>query len=119
MPGESDIRESLSGHEERNKHLLRELQTRGAELAKPTSIEHHFWAPTQGDAAMLAKALYERGYLILVLAPPAQGDGSSMWNIEAERMQSPEEAAGQAVVEMFVRLAASFNSEYDGWGTSI
>jgi regulator of RNase E activity RraB len=90
------------------------------DLNAPRSIEHHFWAKTQRDAALLANELYKRGYLLLVLAPAARREDSVYtWNVEAGFRQSAEDAGSDDVSRELVLLAGSFNSRYDGWGTTI
>jgi regulator of RNase E activity RraB len=63
--------------------------------------------------------LYLRGFLVLVICPVNAEDNSELWNVEAGRDETPEEAASQNSVEDLVRLGARFEAEYDGWGTSI
>jgi len=42
-----------------------------------------------------------------------------LWNVEAGIEQTPAVAATTKLSEQLTRLAAKFDSEYDGWGTSI
>ena len=116
---ENEISGILRGHESRNEELLRTLSTKGVALDKGRSVEHHFWANSQKEAAMLAKKLYERGFLVLAISPVSTEDESKLWNVEAGVEQAPTVAASREISEELTRLAAQFDAVYDGWGTSI
>ena len=118
MLSDTTIRESLRGHEARNAKLLDDLKAKHADLATSRSIDHHFWAPDQRSAALLAKSLYDRGYLVLMISPAETKDGQ-LWNVEAGFKRSLVAAASAGVTEELVTLAAQFDAEYDGWGSSI
>ena len=117
MITEAEIQKSMAGHDARNIELLKHLQEEGVALGVPRPVEHHFFASNQRNAALLAKELYERGYLILVLSPPVAEDDSGSWNLEAGIQRTPDEAASHDVTEELVRLAAKYDTHYDGWGT--
>ena len=116
---ENEIEGIIRGHEKRNVELLRTLRSKGVSLNESRSIEHHFWANTQGEAVMLAKALYDCGYLVLVISPVPTEDGASLWNVEAGLKQPPTDAASKELSEKLTRLAGRFDSVYDGWGTTV
>jgi regulator of RNase E activity RraB len=116
---EVEIQESMAGHAERNAALLANLRKKGIRLDTPQSVEHHFWAEDQQSAALLAKELYGRGYLVLAISPADTEDGSKLWNVEAAIKRALSEAADPAVTEELVRLAGRFNATYDGWGASV
>jgi regulator of RNase E activity RraB len=116
----NDLEAAVRGHSIRNSKLLSSLSSRGIDLNTPRSVEHHFWAKTQRDAALLANELYKRGYLLLVLAPAAHREHSEYtWNVEAGFRDSAAHAGSEELVKDLIGLATSFNSRYDGWGTSI
>jgi regulator of RNase E activity RraB len=119
MLNDSEIQESMAGHAERNAELLEHLRKKGVSLDTPQSVEHHFWAEDQQSAALLAKELYGRGYLVLVISPADTEDGSKLWNVEAGIKRTLGEAADSAVTEDLIRLAGRFNATYDGWGASV
>jgi regulator of RNase E activity RraB len=119
MITETEIQDSIRGHEVRNAELLRTIQKKGLNLDTIYFVEHHFWSNKQSDAALLAKELYGRGYLVLVIAAVTADDGSRLWNVEAGRERTFTDAAGHGTTEELVRLAAKFDSIYDGWGVSI
>jgi regulator of RNase E activity RraB len=116
---ESEIKAIIRGHEKRNPELLRYLGSKGVSLNKARPVEHHFWANAQNEAAMLAKALYESGYLVLAISPVTMKDSGSLWNVEAGVNQPPSVAASMQLSEELTRLANQFNSVYDGWGTML
>jgi hypothetical protein len=117
MVSEAQILDDLAGHGARNAELLRKLRGMGVKLDVPHSVEHHFWANGGRNAALLAKALYDRGYFVLVISP---GDNDSEpWDVEVEMEQSPTQAADPSLTEDLARLAAQFDATYDGWGMSV
>ena len=116
---EYEIVEHIKGHEIRNSELLANLKAKKIATNEPQHVEHHFWARNQGNAARLARELYKRGFLVLVICPVDDKDGSKSWNVEVESEQTFEQATSQQLVAELVRLAANFDSIYDGWGTSI
>ena len=116
---ENEIRRILKGHDGRNEELLRALETKGVALDKGRSVEHHFWANSQQEAVMLAKELYDRGFLVLAVSPVNNEEGPKLWNVEAGVEQAPSVAASRETSEDLTRLAARFDAVYDGWGTSI
>jgi len=93
------INEIIKGHEQRNEELLRALQTKGIALDKGRSVEHHFWANNQREAALLAKELYGRGFIVLELTPVNTEDGSTVWNVVAGVEQTPSVAASGTISE--------------------
>ena len=116
---EEEIRENIQGHIARNAEIASQLRQRGTALDQMQSIDHHFWAKVHEDAILLAQQLYERGYLIQVISPTNMEDGSTWWNVEASLSRTLSDVTGQETTEALVRLAARFESIYDGWGTSL
>jgi len=116
---EVEIQASIKGHQKRNTELMKRLRAKGAILGEPRSIDLHFWAPSQKHAALLSRALYERGFLVLVLAPANSKEDPKRWNIEAGVRQSINITIRKEFVEGMVRMASDFSSEFDGWGTSL
>jgi hypothetical protein len=68
---EEEIEAIILGHNKRNPELLRALSSKRVALNEARSIDHHLWANSQNEAVMLAKALYDSGYLILAISPVA------------------------------------------------
>ena len=121
MLSEESIQENIAGHESRNPELLATMRDMGIDLQQSRSVEHHFLAESQHNASLLARALHEKGYLILMLSPVDSEDASNSnpWNVEAGIQRTPEEAASSLISEELVRLAAQFDAVYDGWGTPV
>lgn len=116
---ETEIRGIISDHAVRNRALLETLNSKGVSAPEKRAIDHHFWANSQNEAVLLAKQLYDQGFLVSVIAPVTTTDNTVFWNVEATVQQSPLEAANRDTVEKLTRLAAEFDAVYDGWGTSI
>src|SRR5260370_12785896 len=116
---EQGLQESIRRHEERNKELLQLIRSKGVSVEDTHFCEHHFWASTQRGADLLAKELYSRGFLVLVISRVDTDDGSELWTVEAGIDQPPAAAASPSITEDLSLLAHRFDSEYDGWGTSI
>lgn len=109
---------AIAGHRERNLQLIDMLAGKDVDPREMRLIELHFWAASQQDAVLLANALYERNFLISVLAP-CENDSLGRWNIEAEARQTIQLTVSDDFTEEMVRLAARHSAVYDGWGTSI
>ena len=116
MLSEDKIQEILSGHERRNEALIEDLARKSIDVNHVHDVEHHFWSPTHGNAVGLAHELYRSGYLVLKIAPV---QGGKLWNVEGGIKRSLIQAASQDVTEELARLAARFDSTYDGWGASV
>lgn len=116
---ETEIKAIIQDHAVRNRALLDVIKSKGASTSEIRPIDHHFWANSQNEAALLAQKLYQQGFLISEIAPVTTTDNSELWNVEATLQHSPSEAAEHDTVERLTRLAAEFNAVYDGWGTSI
>lgn len=119
MDREAAIRESIAGHQARNAELALRLKEKGADMNRLYTIEHHFWASNQRDAAHLAKRLYEKGYLITAIDRLERDAGSEVWNISTEIQRTPTEAISEELTGDLVRTAAEYAADYDGWGMSI
>jgi regulator of RNase E activity RraB len=114
---ENEIAASVRANGTRNEALLVRFTEHGVSADDLLDAEVHFWAPSQRSAALLARELYSRGYLVLVLKPAAKGDG--LWNLEAGRKTRLLDMISATVTEDLVRTAAKFEATYDGWGASI
>ena len=55
MTSEADIEASFEGHAARNEELLKLLREKGVSVNKSRSVEHHFWASDQENAALLGQ----------------------------------------------------------------
>jgi regulator of RNase E activity RraB len=118
---EDELLKRIAAHDARNKALLVTLSEHKVALDQPRGVEHHFYARGHRAAVMLAKTLYDQGFLVLVLNRAASGKHweGDVWNVEAEMTSSPEVAASHETAERLSRLADAHSGEYDGWGTSV
>src|SRR5688572_30173505 len=107
---ETEINEIVKGNQERNRELLNTLVNKGVTLDESRTIEHHFWANSQSEAALLAKELYNRGFLVLAISPIKTNNDSIVWNLEAAIEQAPSSAVSRQVTEELTRLAAGFDA---------
>jgi hypothetical protein len=108
--------EVLDTHFARNDQLFEQLRGLRVNLTALAPILVQFVAPKHLDAAHLAAALRDDGYLLLLLAPEA--DESGPWHVEASIEQTPEFAGSDEVTRHLVRLAKSFAADYGGWSIS-
>lgn len=113
-----EIQRFIEVHNRRNLDYRDKLIERGIWLDDPRSVELHFWADEQTGAALLAKALYQSGFLILMLAPSDQDDGNVRWSIQTGIKVPISRILSQEFTETMVRLAAEYSAEFDGWGAS-
>jgi regulator of RNase E activity RraB len=116
---ETEIQECISGHRSRNNELRRLLMEKGRSLTEETPIDIHFWGWDQIDAAVLAKELYRRDYLVTVIARSSAAQDEEQWNVEAGAKMSLQKALSDEFTEDLVRFAVGHNCIYDGWGTAV
>src|ERR1035441_3425031 len=64
---ETAIAELLTSHLARNCELRANLEHKGVELDEPRPVDFHFWAFSQRDAAVVARSLYQMGFLLKLL----------------------------------------------------
>jgi regulator of RNase E activity RraB len=115
----TSVMKAINGHRERNLSLRKDFEQKGVNLDEPRSIEFHFWAWTQRDAAVVAKALYKMGFFVTLIAPaPTDGD-AERWSVETGAKIPLTQALGDDLTGKLVNLADAEDSVFDGWGTSI
>ena len=116
---EKSIHKEISQHGKRNRELRSNFEQKQVDLVEARPIEFQFWARSQRDAAVLARVLYEMGFLIRLLSPtPAAGD-PERWAIEAGAKIPLERALGSELTEKLVRLASKEDAIFDGWGATV
>src|SRR5262245_59040108 len=93
-------------HWERNAELRKSLLAKHVTLTEQRPIEVFFRAQTERDAAVLARELYRRGFLVTLLAPAATSDAADGWTVEAGVIAAPEEVLGEKFTERMLQLAA-------------
>lgn len=116
---EEEIQAAMSRHRSRNEELRQVLIAKRVPLAEQRPVDVHFWASDQTDAAVLARELYRRGFLVTVIARAAAEQDEERWNVEAGASIAPQKVLSDDFTEDLVRLAATHDSSYDGWGTSV
>lgn len=116
---EEKIQESLHNHLKRNWEILKRLSERGIGLRSPLLTEHHFMAPRQLEAGKLAMALHKKGFNILEMIPAETRDGHEGWAVEGAIEMTVEAAADPATAEELIKLAATFDAIYEGWGAEV
>lgn len=120
MSDDTDFELTMRRHIARNAELIDRLAKRSVDLNLPRAIEHHFWAENHRRGVELANELYRLGFILLVLARVKTDDETrDLWNVEAERQQSINEAVSEETVSALIALTARFQCIYDGWGTRI
>lgn len=105
-------------HNRRNLEYRDKLIAGGIWLDDARPVELHFWADEQMGAAMLARSLYQSGFLVLMLAPSEQEDGNVRWSIQIGLKTPIARILSADFTEAMVRLAADHSAEFDGWGAS-
>ncbi len=116
---ECQIEEAISDHDARNAALRGTFIEKLVDLGEARLVECHFWAWSEEDGAGLAKALRDRGFVILSQGPAASSKGDALWNVEAGIKQSIELTLRREFTDELVRVAAMHSGSYDGWGMSI
>ena len=111
--------EAIMRHSNRNQSLKLLFEEKGVSLDEPRPIDFHFLAWSQRDAAVVAKRLYEMGFLIKLLAPAPIENDPDRWSVEAGAKIPLAESLGGSLTEKLVHLAAMEDAVFDGWGTSV
>src|SRR5687768_8614220 len=96
---EEEIQASVAAHNGRNAHLRQLLSDKAVDLRAEREIDVHFWAWSQRDAAMVAQALFNQGFLLKLLSPAPSTDDPSLWNVEAGARAAPELILGVEFTE--------------------
>jgi hypothetical protein len=113
------IAEGIQGHAERNRELRGQLLSKDVSLDEPRPVEFHFWAFTHRDASVLARSLFEMGFLLTLLVPAPTDSEPERWSIEAGAHVPLSDALGSDLTAKLVRLAAREGALFDGWGTNV
>jgi Regulator of ribonuclease activity B len=116
---ESQIEQAISDHDARNAELRRTFIEKEVDLDEARPVEFHFWAWSKQYAAGLAKALEDRGFLVLSKRSATSPSDPSIWNVEATIKQSIELTLRHEFSDELVRVANEYYGRYDGWGTGV
>jgi hypothetical protein len=116
---EEEIESAVAGHRARNAELRLHLTRKGIALSEGRPVDVHFLADDQHDAAMLARELFKKGFLVKLLAPAGQDESDGRWSVEAGALVPPDQILGERLTAQLVRMAADCGAVYDGWGTEL
>jgi regulator of RNase E activity RraB len=119
MLNDDQIQVSIDEHLRRNWEILKYLKEKGIELRSALLTEHHFMTARQLEAGKLAMALDQKGFNILEMTPAETKEGQEGWTIVGEVEMTLEAAADPATAEELIKLAATFDSRYEGWGAEV
>ena len=109
-------KESLA-HDARNVGLLTALAEKGVDLRTTRPIDLFFHAVSESEAYQFGRALKIVQIEVVRTGPPSETNAA--WLLEARANLTPQEVAAGEYTRSLVRLAATYNARYDGWGTSV
>jgi hypothetical protein len=112
---ESQIEQAISDHDVRNAELRRGFIEKNVDLDEARTVEFHLWTWSKDDAAGLAKALEDRGFLVVLKHPEPSSSDPSLCKIEATIKQSIELTLRHEFSDELVRVAAGHSGRYEGW----
>jgi Regulator of ribonuclease activity B len=112
---ESQIEQAISDRDAKNAELRRTFNEEEVDLDEARIVEFHFRAWSKDDAAGLAKALEDHGFLVLSKSPSVFSSDPSFWNVEATIKQSIDLTLRHEFTDEIVRVAAQHCGRYDGW----
>jgi hypothetical protein len=112
---ESQIEQTISDHDAKNAELRSGFIERRVDLDEARTVEFHFRAWSKQYAAGLAKALENRGFLVLSKSSSTSSSEPSFWNLEATIRQSIDLTLRHEFTDELVRVAAQHCARYDGW----
>lgn len=119
MLEEEQIKNSIDEHIRRNWEILKYLKGRGMELRSALLTEHHFMTKRQLEAGKLAILLEQKGFNIIEITPAETKEGDDGWAVVGEMEMTLEAAADPATTEDLIQLAATYDSNYEGWGAEL
>jgi Regulator of ribonuclease activity B len=115
---ESLIQDSLAGHAARNAALVSNISERGGDLNCNRLIDCFFFAPSEDAALSLSGALQSNGISGLSLQHSESKDDLT-WSVQGSITASVVAFTSPDRTEQLIRLAASHDSIFDGWGTQL
>jgi hypothetical protein len=113
---ESAIQKTVEEHDGRNAILMTLLESNGITLHEPCTLDLFFYANDPNKAEALVRELNGKKYPALVIGPKIGNSALKKWTVKAGIQCSPAEAASRRMTEDLVRMAAKWDSEFDGWG---
>jgi Regulator of ribonuclease activity B len=91
---------------------LKQLSSRGANLAKPRHVIHFLFFEHEADAEAAASAIRSTSWNARV-EPPAEN--RSEWTVRADDDRIVSVDTVSSYRSWFEQMAAQHNGEYDGW----
>lgn len=116
---DEQIEKSLDEHLRRNWEIMKHLKERGVELRSALMTEHHFMTSRQLEAGKLALLLEKKGFNIVEIEPAETIEGQEGWAVVGAVEMTLEAAADPATAEDLIKLAATFEAKYEGWGAEV
>jgi hypothetical protein len=98
--------------EEADALALRQLEGRGADLAKPRHVIHFLYFDGEADARAAAEAIDEASWKTVVEPPVEEIE---QWCVKADAHRIVAAETVSAFRAWFERVATDHDGEYDGW----
>ena len=93
------VAKAIRAHRERNLQLRLRFEEQNVALDEPRPIDFQFWAWTQRDAAVLARTLYEMGFLVRLITPASTTSDRDRWAVEAGARIPVAQTLGEELTE--------------------
>lgn len=101
--------------EELDRIVLRQLQARGADLARPRHVLHFLYFAGERDARAAVVEIEAAGYAAALMPPASDGQP---YAVRAEATRIADFTTVPAFRQQFEKIAADYAGEYDGWEAS-
>lgn len=98
--------------EDADRLALRQLEGRGADLARPRRVVHFLSTPVEQDARAAAGAARQLGYEVAIDAPAEAGGD---WTVRASGERVLDASTLGAFRAAFERIAEETGTTYGGW----
>lgn len=109
----------MSEHDhELNKRVLEDL-AEISDLSKKHEVRNYFYARTEADAKLVARALADRGYGEIEVDDRTMECPEWGWSIQAIVHLLPKEALVDEMTRFANSLAESVGAKYDGWEAKV
>jgi Regulator of ribonuclease activity B/Domain of unknown function (DUF4440) len=102
--------------------LLKQLESHGSDLSKPTDLVFYLYIPSESDANAAATELDRLGYQAAVNAPLGKlqdGTTEDRFSVVSHLTAIPMLTIITGAANTMAGLADQYNGEYDGWEAAI